>query len=171
MTIFWNKLIDFTSFWEFVDLTRFFTVLNKFFFQVLALLYLDRLRSSNPKYLGNISSTDLFLVSLMVASKFLHDDGEEDEVFNDEWAKSGAMEKKELNELELNFLSAIDWSIYVSPNEYEQTTQKIELAVALKQVGDRGGWTTYSDLLVRQFSLNNFFFEIYKTLYHKVCIR
>ena len=107
----------------------------------------------------------------MVASKFLHDDGEEDEVFNDEWAKSGAMEKKELNELELNFLSAIDWSIYVSPNEYEQTTQKIELAVALKQVGDRGGWTTYSDLLVRQFSLNNFFFEIYKTLYHKVCIR
>jgi len=115
---------------------------------VLALLYLDRLRSSNPKYLSNISSTDLFLVSLMVASKFLHDDGEEDEVFNEEWAKSGAMEKKELNELELNFLSAIDWSIYVSPNEYEQTTQKIELAVALKQVGDRGGWTTYSDLLV-----------------------
>ena len=95
----------------------------------------------------------------MVASKFLHDDGEEDEVFNDEWAKSGAMEKKELNELELNFLSAIDWSIYVSPNEYEQTTQKIELAVALKQVGDRGGWTTYSDLLVRQFSLNNYFFK------------
>ena len=95
----------------------------------------------------------------MVASKFLHDDGEEDEVFNDEWAKSGAMEKKELNELELNFLSAIDWSIYVSPNEYEQTTQKIELAVALKQVGDRGGWTTYSDLLVRQFSLNNFFLK------------
>ena len=89
----------------------------------------------------------------MVASKFLHDDGEEDEVFNDEWAKSGAMEKKELNELELNFLSAIDWSIYVSSDEYEQTTQNIELAVALKQVGDRGGWTTYSDLLVCQFTL------------------
>ena len=111
-------------------------------------MYLDRLRSSNPKYLSNISSTDLFLVSLMVASKFLHDDGEEDEVFNDEWAKSGAMEKKELIELELNFLSAIDWSIYVSSDEYEQTTQNIELAVALKQVGERGGWTTYSDLLV-----------------------
>merc|ERR1712062_64087 len=130
---------------------------------VLALLYLDRLRSSNPKYLSNISSTDLFLVSLMVASKFLHDDGEEDEVFNDEWAKSGAMEKKELNELELNFLSAIDWSIYVSPNEYEQTTQKIELAVALKQVRDRGVWTTYSDLLVLSRTLE--LIKIWEILY------
>jgi hypothetical protein len=130
---------------------------------VLALLYLDRLRSSNPKYLSNISSTDLFLVSLMVASKFLHDDGEEDEVFNDEWAKSGAMEKKELNELELNFLSAIDWSIYVSSDEYEQTTQNIELAVALKQVGERGGWTTYSDLMVLSRTLE--LIKIWEILY------
>ena len=52
-------------------------------------MYLDRLRSSNTKYLSTISSTDLFLVSLMVASKYLYDDGEEDEVFNDEWAASG----------------------------------------------------------------------------------
>lgn len=99
----------------------------------------------------------------MVASKFLHDDGEEDEVFNEEWAKSGAMEKKELNELELNFLSAIDWSIYVSSDEYEQTTQKIELAVALKQVGDRGGWTTYSDLLVLSRTLE--LIKIWEILY------
>jgi hypothetical protein len=32
----------------------------------------------------------------MVASKFLHDDGEDDEVFNDEWAASASMEKKDL---------------------------------------------------------------------------
>ena len=52
-------------------------------------MYLDRLRSNNTKYLSTITSTDLFLVSLMVASKYLYDDGEEDEVFNDEWATSG----------------------------------------------------------------------------------
>ena len=108
---------------------------------VLALLYLDRLRSTNPKYLASISSTDLFLISLvsektcravkkqiymcfqwmlqMVTSKFLYDDGEEDEVFNDEWATSGQMEKKELNKLELDFLMAIDWNIFVSPDEFE----------------------------------------------------
>lgn len=43
----------------------------------------------------------------MVASKFLHDDGEEDEVFNDEWAISGGLEVKEMNRLEIEFLNAI----------------------------------------------------------------
>ena len=71
----------------------FFFQKNNFLFfsnkKVLALMYLDRLRSNNTKYLSTITSTDLFLVSLMVASKYLYDDGEEDEVFNDEWATSG----------------------------------------------------------------------------------
>ncbi len=67
---------------------------------VVALLYLDRLRTANPTYLGTVSSTDLFLVSLMVASKFLNDDGEDDEVFNDEWAEAAGMELKELNRCE-----------------------------------------------------------------------
>lgn len=116
---------------------------------VLALMYLDRLRSNNTKYLSTITSTDLFLVSLMVASKYLYDDGEEDEVFNDEWATSGNLEKKELNRLELEFLSAIDWNIYVSPDDYELTTQKLEFAVATKEVENRpGGWTTYTDINV-----------------------
>ena len=32
---------------------------------ILALIYLDRLRTQNPGYLHKISSTDLFLVSLV----------------------------------------------------------------------------------------------------------
>ena len=88
---------------------------------VVALLYLDRLRARNPGYLRAVSSADLFLVSLvsficlgiariehfnnvffqMVASKFLHDDGEEDEVFNDEWAEAGGMDKKDMNKWEM----------------------------------------------------------------------
>ncbi len=32
---------------------------------VVALLYLERLRTANPNYLGTVSSTDLFLVSLV----------------------------------------------------------------------------------------------------------
>merc|ERR1739844_342332 len=116
---------------------------------VLALMYLDRLRSSNTKYLNSISPTDLFLISLMVASKYLYDDGEEDEVFNDEWATSGNLEKKELNRLEIEFPSAIDWNVYVSPVDYELTTQKLEWAVATKEVENRpGSWTTYTDINV-----------------------
>ena len=55
---------------------------------------LTRLKKTNGEYLSSVSSADLFLVSMMVASKYLHDDGEEDEVFNDEWAASGDIDIK-----------------------------------------------------------------------------
>lgn len=114
---------------------------------VLALMYLERIRCQNPNYLQSVSSTDLFLVSLMVASKYLYDDGEEDEVFNDEWASSGNLEKKELNRLELEFLSAIDWNLYIHPKDFESTSQRLEASVAGKQVSMRQGqWMTYSDI-------------------------
>merc|ERR1712123_410279 len=112
---------------------------------VLALLYLDKLRKRNPDYLTTVSSADLFLVSLMVASKFLHDDGEEDEVFNDEWASSGGIDTKELNRLELSFLSALDWRIYVDNQEFEQAVEKVETDIAFKEVSKRG-WASYTDL-------------------------
>lgn len=43
----------------------------------------------------------------MISSKFLHDDGEEDEVFIDEWASSGGISIKHLIQLEKEFLQAI----------------------------------------------------------------
>lgn len=114
---------------------------------VLALLYLDRLRKRNPDYLTTVSSADLFLVSLLVASKFLHDDGEEDEVFNDEWANSGGIDTKELNKLELGFLSALDWRIYVGNDEFKTAVTKVETDIALREISTRG-WASYSDLNV-----------------------
>jgi len=114
---------------------------------VLALLYLDKLRRRNPDYLNTVSSADLFLVSLMVASKFLHDDGEEDEVFNDEWASSGGIDTKELNRLELSFLSALDWRIYVDNQEFETAVENVETDIAFREVSRRG-WASYTDLEV-----------------------
>ena len=43
----------------------------------------------------------------MMASKYLYDEGTDDEVFNDEWAASADMETQEINQLERQFLSAI----------------------------------------------------------------
>lgn len=43
----------------------------------------------------------------MVASKFLNDEGEEDEVFNTEWAQSGHLSISQMNQLEKDFLQAI----------------------------------------------------------------
>jgi len=114
---------------------------------VLALLYLEKLRRRNPDYLTTISSADLFLVSLLVASKFLNDDGEEDEVFNDEWASSGGVDTKELNRMEIGFLSALDWRIFVDKKEFEEAVEKVERDIAMKEVTGRG-WASYSDLSV-----------------------
>lgn len=43
----------------------------------------------------------------MVASKYLYDEGEEEEVFNDEWGAAGKVDVQTINSLEMNFLSAI----------------------------------------------------------------
>jgi hypothetical protein len=70
----------------------------------------------------------------MVASKYLYDDGEVDEVFNDEWASAGHIDVKEMNGLEIDFLCAIDWSIHVTPDEFETMTRSLETATALKRI-------------------------------------
>lgn len=43
----------------------------------------------------------------MVGNKFLHDDGEDDDVLCSEWATAGGVDLKQLNKLELAFLDAI----------------------------------------------------------------
>ena len=59
----------------------------------------------------------------MVASKYLYDDGEVDEVFNDDWAEAGRVEVTEMNRLEIEFLCAVEWSLHVQRAEFEQMTQ------------------------------------------------
>ncbi|CAH1104186.1 unnamed protein product [Psylliodes chrysocephalus] len=112
---------------------------------VLALLYLDRLKTCNPQYLEKICPSDLFLVSLMVSCKFLFDDGEGDEVFLDEWAASGGLNIKDLIRLEKEFLSAINWEIFVSDKKFNSKLQELEFILAIKQGRSRGNFT-YTEL-------------------------
>ncbi|XP_012263099.2 protein CNPPD1 [Athalia rosae] len=112
---------------------------------VLALLYLERLKDCNPEYLQRVAPSELFLISLMVASKFLHDDGEEDEVFNTEWAESAGLTLPEVNNLEKDFLIAIDWTIFVCNNDFWDRLQKLERDIAYKE-GRKRGWFSYTDL-------------------------
>lgn len=48
----------------------------------------------------------------MVASKFLNDEGEEDEVINSEWANSAKIDLTDLNQIERQFLQAIVSSFF-----------------------------------------------------------
>lgn len=112
---------------------------------VLALLYLERLKTCNSEYVEKVAPSDLFLVSMMVASKFLNDDGEEDEVFNDEWATSGGLDLKYMNRLEKEFLNAINWEVYVSEETFRARLHTIEAVLALRE-GKRRGWFSYTEL-------------------------
>ena len=123
---------------------------------VLALIYMDRLKQQNPDYLASASSCDLFLVSMMVASKYLFDDGEDEEVFNDDWAISGELQLKKLNKLELEFLSAIDWRLHVKPVEFFKKLELVETLVAWKETRKRrsNGQYTYHDLVCLESMLD-----------------
>ncbi|CAH2086961.1 unnamed protein product [Euphydryas editha] len=112
---------------------------------VLAILYLERLKRCNPDYLSAAAPADLFLVSLMVSNKFLQDDGEDDEVICSEWAASGGLELDELKKLEVEFLNAIDWNVFVSEKSFAEGLAWLERQVALRQARLRG-FFTYGDL-------------------------
>ncbi|XP_038136169.1 protein CNPPD1 [Cyprinodon tularosa] len=114
---------------------------------MLALVYIERLRHRNPEYLQKISSSDLFLISMMVASKYLYDEGEEEEVFNDEWGAAGKLDVETINNLEMNFLNAIEWSLFTKPKDFFDLLSQLETSVAVKQ-GMKRGWFTYTDLCV-----------------------
>ncbi|MCJ8747726.1 hypothetical protein PDJAM_G00156680 [Pangasius djambal] len=114
---------------------------------MLALVYIERLRHRNPEYLQQISSSDLFLISMMVASKYLYDEGEEEEVFNDEWGAAGKLDVQTVNMLELNFLSAIDWHLFAEAGEFFNVLRQLETCIAERQ-GTKRGWYTYTDLCV-----------------------
>ncbi|XP_035533589.1 protein CNPPD1 [Morone saxatilis] len=114
---------------------------------MLALVYIERLRHRNPEYLQKISSSDLFLISMMVASKYLYDEGEEEEVFNDEWGAAGKLDVKTVNTLEMNFLNAIEWSLFTEPNDLFDILSQLETRIAERQ-GMKRGWFTYTDLCV-----------------------
>ncbi|KAF6725103.1 Protein CNPPD1 [Oryzias melastigma] len=114
---------------------------------MLALVYIERLRHRNPEYLQKISSSDLFLISMMVASKYLYDEGEEEEVFNDEWGAAGKLDVQTVNNLEMNFLKAIEWSLFTDPNDFFDTLSQLETSIAQRQ-GLKRGWFTYTDLCV-----------------------
>lgn len=113
---------------------------------VLAILYMERLKRCNPDYLTAAVPADLFLVSLMVSNKFLQDDGEDDEVICSEWAASGGLDLDQLKKLEVEFLNAIDWNVFVSDKSFEEGLLWLERQVALRQAHLRG-FFTYTDLV------------------------
>ncbi|XP_077997504.1 protein CNPPD1-like [Glandiceps talaboti] len=114
---------------------------------MVSMMYIDRLKHTNPEYLKTVSSADLFLVTMMLASKYLYDEGEEEEMYNDEWADAAGLDVDTVNEMERDFLSAINWNLFVKPIDFFIFLHRIETRIAFKE-GSKRGWFTYTDLSV-----------------------
>ena len=130
---------------------------------MMGILYTERLAQSNPSYLKKVSSSDLFMVSMLVASKYLYDDGEDDDAYNYDWCKAGNYHIRDLNRLEREFLNSIEWKIFVSRKEFFEFVNKVETRVALDQAEERG-WYSYLDMSTL---FENLMFQDFLTRYVK----
>ncbi|XP_055600307.1 protein CNPPD1 [Uranotaenia lowii] len=111
---------------------------------ILAMIYLDRLNVIDPAYARRITPSELFIVSMMVSTKFYC--GYDEDIYLSAWAKSGNMSVDHMKELELEFLDAIGWKIYVSNQEFFEKLKSVERVLAKRQ-GLTRGWLTYTELI------------------------
>ncbi|KAH8272196.1 hypothetical protein KR018_011099, partial [Drosophila ironensis] len=111
---------------------------------IMALIYLDRLNVIDPGYGCRITPQELFVVSLMISTKFYA--GHDERFYLEDWAKEGSMTEGKLKKMELDFLSAIDWNIYISNEHFFEKLSSVERALAERE-GLRRGWLTYSELI------------------------
>ncbi|VVC39199.1 Cyclin-like,Cyclin PHO80-like [Cinara cedri] len=131
---------------------------------VLAIMYFERLKASNPNYLKCINSSELFLMSLLVASKYLHDDGELDSAINSEWAAAYGISLKTINQMEKDYLSAMNWEFFISDEEF--TTKH-------KQIVDQlyGDLKKSNSVLLKMFLLISSVVQTIRKLYRRKIVR
>eukprot|EP00939_MAST-03C_sp_MAST-3C-sp1_P004939 g4939.t1 len=89
---------------------------------VLALAYLERLTRTVRLEITPLNEHRLLLVGVRVASKFLNDVHFD----NKYYAEIGGISVKELNFLELAFVYALAFRLYVSESDYERVRRRLE---------------------------------------------
>ncbi|KMY91561.1 protein CNPPD1 isoform X1 [Drosophila simulans] len=111
---------------------------------IMALIYLDRLNDINSGYSSRITPHQLFVVSLMISTKFYA--GHDERFYLEDWASDASMTEDRLKAVELEFLSAMGWNIYISNELFFNKLRNVERSLA-EQQGLRRGWLTYSELV------------------------
>jgi len=116
---------------------------------ILALIYIKRLKQINPTYVKSQSACDLFLISLIVSSKFLFDVNTDEEIFNGEWATISGIDIETLNQMEIDFLFKLNWNAYVSPLEFMNEWINIENLVIKNECKKRSfQFITYNEIKI-----------------------
>lgn len=111
---------------------------------ILAMIYLDRLNATDPTFVRRITPSELFIVSMMVSTKFYC--GYDEDIYLSAWAESGNMTADQMKALELEFLDAMNWNAYVSKHDFFDKLRLVEKVLAKRQ-GLTRGWLTYTELI------------------------
>ncbi|XP_035782228.1 protein CNPPD1-like [Anopheles albimanus] len=111
---------------------------------ILAMIYLDRLNATDPTFVRRVTPSELFIVSMMVSTKFYC--GYDEDVYLSAWAESGNMTPEQMKSLELEFLDAMNWNAYVSKHDFFAKLKSVEKVLAKRQ-GLSRGWLTYTELI------------------------
>lgn len=154
---------------------------------IVALIYLNRLKkkkanssgfsksffstseSGFDKYSANyLTNTELCLISLLLASKYLIDEGETEEIYNDEWADVSDLPVQEINKLEKSFLRQMEWELYVSSKEFWMFTNELTERTTRKKIQHQYNQCTYTDLEFLLSSSSNFSPEIAKKFFEQL---
>ncbi|XP_059644787.1 cyclin-P3-1 [Cornus florida] len=110
---------------------------------VVAYIYMDRFLQTTNAHLTSLNLHRLLITGVMLAAKFLDDEGYN----NAHFAKVGGISTKEINELEMKFLFSIDFRLHVTLetfNKYcleleEEATAKSRIGGSIPVSGSRHG--------------------------------
>ncbi|KAK4687299.1 hypothetical protein P7C73_g2812, partial [Tremellales sp. Uapishka_1] len=90
---------------------------------LVALLYIHRLKSRNRNLLGGPGSEQkIFVASLILGNKYLDDNT----YTNATWSELASMPLKDINAMESEFLSGINYDLGVEPSEYRHWRQLLD---------------------------------------------
>uniref|UniRef100_A0AAF5CUN5 Protein CNPPD1 n=1 Tax=Strongyloides stercoralis TaxID=6248 RepID=A0AAF5CUN5_STRER len=120
---------------------------------IVSMIYLERIRLLHEDFFITTTPAELYLSCLIVANKYLQDGACIEHIYNWEWANLVDKDIKEINKLEINMLTKMDWNIFVSINEFQKTMEMIEEWIAKYNVKNNK-FATYTDLLVLSKRLN-----------------
>eukprot|EP01029_Cantina_marsupialis_P029211 TRINITY_DN779950_c0_g1_i1.p1 TRINITY_DN779950_c0_g1~~TRINITY_DN779950_c0_g1_i1.p1 ORF type:complete len:177 (-),score=17.19 TRINITY_DN779950_c0_g1_i1:111-641(-) len=83
---------------------------------VLCLVYIDRLITQSNFFLSSLNVHRVLVTSLMLAAKFF-----DDEYFvQSHYAEIGGISRDDINDLEVDFLFKINFSLHVTPAEFSR---------------------------------------------------
>lgn len=79
----------------------------------------------------------------MVSTKFYC--GYDEDVYLSDWAEQGEISQDHLKQLEIQFLCAINWNLFVSNKEFFEKLKFVEIEIAKRQGLERG-FLTYTEM-------------------------